>query len=767
MILALLSSFAVAALAPWLHRLSGRSTGWLLGVLPSALFLYFLSFLGDTATGRVIVFSHEWAPALGIALSFVLDGLSLLFALLITGVGALVLVYTNGYLAGHPHLGRFYAWILLFMASMLGLVLADNLITLFVFWELTSISSYFLIGFDHHRESACTAALQALLVTGAGGLALLAGFLLLGHVGGSLEISALSGRSGPIRTHPLYSPILLLVLAGAFTKSAQVPFHFWLPGAMEAPTPVSAYLHSATMVKAGIYLLARVSPVLGGTDLWFYALTATGTTTMVVGAYLALRHTDLKLILAYLTVSALGILVLFLGLGTPDAVFGAMAFLLAHALYKGALFLVAGIVDHQAGSRDVERLGALRSAMPITATVAALAALSLAAFPLTLGFLGKEVLVDVSLQATEGALIRTAALLLASAIFVATAGIVAVRPFFGTAPTTREKDPQEAIPSLWLGPLLLASLGVLFGGWPSLIDDPLVRPAARAFAGESPTLALTLWHGVNLPLVLSTVSFACGIALYLGRRKVHAMAVRTQIRAGWGPQAWYGQLLAGMNRLADRQTKLLQNGYLRFYLTIVVVTTLGLAGSPLFGAAGSADLATTLDLRFYEWIVAGLIPIGAVTAITARTRLGAVAALGVVGYSVGSIFVLFGAPDLAMTQFMVETLTVILLVLVFYHLRLFTAVSRWPAVVRDAAMASAFGGLVTVIVLVGFGLQLHPKISEYFFTHSWSLAHGRNVVNVLLVDFRAFDTLGEITVLAVAGAGVYALLKLKPGGESG
>ena len=768
MVLAVLSSFAVAALAPWLHRLSGRSTGWLLAAAPSALFLYFLSFLGDTAAGRVFVVSHDWAPALGIALSFALDGLSLLFALLITGVGALVLVYTNGYLSGHPHLGRFYAWMMLFMAAMLGLVLADNLILLFVFWELTGISSYFLIGFDHHRESARSAALQALLVTGAGGLALLAGFVLLGHTGDSLEISALVACADVIRSHPLYSAVLVLVLAGAFTKSAQVPFHFWLPGAMEAPTPVSAYLHSATMVKAGIYLLARLSPVLGDTDLWFYALTIGGGTTMVVGAYLALRHTDLKLILAYLTVSALGILVLFLGLGTPEALFGAMVFLLAHALYKGALFLVAGIVDHQTGSRDVEKLGALRSAMPITATVAVLAGLSLAAFPPTLGFVGKELLLDVSFQAGNGAMLRTAAFALASVIFVASAGIVAVHPFFGAAPATRGEKPREAPPSLWLGPLLLASLGVLFGSWPSLVDNSLLRPAAHAFAGPSPAfIPLTLWHGITLPLVLSAVSFAGGIALYLGRRQVHAAAAALQVRAAWGPQAWYGQLLAGMNRLAARQTKLLQNGYLRVYLMIVVATTVGLALRPLFGVATSPDLAATLDLRFYEWIVAGLIPIGAVTAVTARTRLGAVAALGVVGYSVGFIFVLFGAPDLAMTQFMVETLTVILLVLVFYHLRHFTTLSRWPAVVRDAAIASAFGGLITVVVLAGSGLQLHPKISEYFFTHAVSLAHGRNVVNVLLVDFRAFDTLGEITVLAVAGAGVYALLKLKPRRETG
>jgi multicomponent Na+:H+ antiporter subunit A len=326
---------------------------------------------------------------------------------------------------------------------------------------------------------------------------------------------------------------------------------------------------------------------------------------------------------------------------------------------------------------------------------------------------------------------------------------------------------REAVPSLWIGPLILASLGVLVGAWPSPIGDSLVRPAARAVAAEAPTQSLALWHGLNLPLLLSAASFACGIALYVCRHTVRAAAVRLHVRAGWGPQNWYGGLVAAMTGLADRQTKLLQSGYLRVYIMVVIAATVGMAAGPLFRAARATDAVIALDLRFYEWIVVGLIPIGAVAAVAARSRLGAIAALGVVGYSVGLIFVLFGAPDLAMTQFMVETLTVILLVLVFYHLRRFTSVSPWRAVLRDAAMATAVGALMTIIVLVGAGIQLHPKISEYFVMNAVPLAHGRNVVNVLLVDFRAFDTLGEITVLAAAGAGVYALLKLKPGDTSG
>ena len=765
MLVIILSSFAASLFAPWIHRMTGRLAGWLLATLPLGLAIYFGSYIATTSIGESLVSAHDWAPSLGIKFSFLLDGLSLLFAILISSFGAVILVYSGGYLAGHPHLGRFYAYILMFMGSMLGLVLADNLITLFVFWELTSVSSYLLIGFDHHRESARAAALQALLVTSAGGLALLAGFLVLNHIGGSMEISTLLGSAAAVRSHPLYVPTALLVLAGAFTKSAQVPFHFWLPGAMEAPTPVSAYLHSATMVKAGVYLVARLTPVLGGTEFWMYALTITGATTMVAGAYLALKQVDLKLILAYLTVSALGILMLFLGIGTSEAIIAAMVFLLGHALYKGALFLVVGIVDHETGTREAGKLGGLRSAMPVTATTAVLAGLSLAALFPTFGFIGKELLLETLLMAGEGASILTVALVFASIIFVAAAGIVALQPFFGKSVAT-PKHPHEGPPSLLLGPLLLACLGILFGIMPSLIEDALLRPAVQAIVAAPVTLHLALWHGFNPALALSALSFAGGLALYAGRRRAHYTAARMQIDSWWGPQHWFGYLLAGLNRLAQRQTQLLQNGYLRFYLLIIVATTLGLTGSKLFNAIGSISFSKDFDVRFYEWIVAGLIPIGALTAIISQSRLVAVAALGVVGYSVAFIFVLFGAPDLAMTQFMIETLTVILFVLVFYHLPRFSILSTRRALVRDALMALGFGGVITVIVSVGAGIQLYPKISDYFIDNSLSLAHGRNIVNAILVDFRGFDTFGEITVLAVAGVGVYGLLKLKPDKEN-
>jgi multicomponent Na+:H+ antiporter subunit A len=762
MLLAVLSGVAASLAAPWIYRIGHGATGWLLAVLPFGLMIYFGSFLTAVAAGEVFVFSYDWVPSLGIRLSFLLDGLSVLFALLISGIGALILVYSGGYLAGHPHLGRFYAYLLIFMASMLGLILADNVIALYVFWELTSISSYFLIGFEHNRESARAAALQAVLVTGAGGLALLAGVLLLGQAGGSLEISTLLASGELVRGDSLYLPILLLVLAGAFTKSAQVPFHFWLPAAMEAPTPVSAYLHSATMVKAGVYLLARLSPVLGGTEAWLYTLSAVGVVTMVTGAYLALRQTDLKRMLAYLTVSALGMLILFLGVGTTQAVAAAIVFLLAHALYKGALFLVAGIIDHETGARDVNSLGGLRSAMPMTATAAVLAALSLAALPPTFGFIGKEMLLEASLAANDAGLIITIAIVLASTIYVATAGIIVIRPFFGKKLQT-STPPHEAAPSLWLCPALLAVLGVVFAVMPSLLEESLLRPAVQAIAREPVALHLTLWHGFNLPLALSALSVAGGLAIYARLDLVLYALSRLEITSWWGPQNWYRLLLAGLNVVAQRQTQLLQSGYLRYYLMIIIVTTLGFAGSKLFIGIGSATFTPNFDARFHEWVIAALILLAALTAVVFRSRLGAAAALGVVGYGVALIFIFFGAPDLAMTQFMIETLTVILFVLVFYHLPRFAVLSERLAIARDAILALSLGGLITTIVLIGSGIQLYPKISEYFVENSLPLGHGRNIVNVILVDFRAFDTLGEITVLAVAGIGVYALLKLKLG----
>lgn len=763
MLLAVLSGFALACAAPWLYRVCGKGTGWLLAGLPLGLALYFARWLNALPPRGALPFAaYRWFPSLDIELSFYVDGWSLLFALLISGIGALILIYAGGYLEGHPQLGRLYAFLLMFMASMLGLVLADNLLLLFIFWELTSISSYLLIGFDHERPAARAAALQALLVTGAGGLALLAGLLMLGQAAGSYSLAGLIKQGNTLAAHPLYVPIVVLIVAGAFTKSAQVPFHFWLPSAMEAPTPVSAYLHSATMVKAGVYLLARLGPVLGGSLSWQVLVTTGGAVTMLVGAFLALRQTDLKRLLAYSTVSALGVLVLLIGLGRPEALAAAVVFLLAHALYKGALFLVAGAVDHATGTRDVEQLGGLNRTMPVIALAATVAALSMAGLPPLFGFLAKELLYEAVLHA-PAAVWLTGAVVVASICFIALAGVVVVRPFFGPAVETSQ-HPHPIAPSLGLGPVVLAGLGLLLGLGPKVVERPLLTPAVAALQTAAPgeSLQLALWHGWNLALALSGLSLAGGVGLYYYVERLRRWSMPWRLLGRLGPAQGYDLALRGLNSLANFQTRLLQSGYLRYYLMIIIVTAGGLIVSTIVTRTEVLPPLPVAPMRFYEAGVIGLMILAALLTVRSQPRLAAIATLGVVGYSIALFFVLLGAPDLAMTQFLIETLTVILFVLVFYHLPPPKEESVSLARLRDALLASGVGGLMTFLVIVAARVEMDERISGYFVDNSLPLGHGRNIVNVILVDFRGLDTLGEITVLAVAGVGVYALLKLRP-----
>lgn len=758
--LATLSGIILAALAPLIVRaLPQRFVGWVISLLPLGLLVYFASFIPAVARGETFNPRFAWAPSLNVYLSFYLDGLSLLFAVLISGIGAFIMIYAGGYLAGHKHLGRFYLYILLFMGSMLGVVLADNLITLFVFWELTSLSSYFLIGFEHESETARASALQALLVTGVGGLALLAGVILLGFAGGSFEISELLSAREAIVSSEYYVPILILIFLGAFTKSAQFPFHFWLPNAMEAPTPVSAYLHSATMVKAGVYLLARLNPALGQTELWTTTLTVVGATTMLVGGYLALHQTDLKRILAYSTVSALGTLTFLIGLGSTYAIKAAIVFLLAHALYKGALFMLAGAIDHGTGVRDVDRLGGLRKAMPVTAAITVLAALSLAGFGPVLSFIGKEMLLEAVLESETIRALLIVVSVLAGALFVAVAAIITIGPFFGEykAANTVHDPPL----SLLAGPFVMVSLSLIMGVFPSLVETALVAPPVASVLGRPEPIHLVLWHGFTPALALSLTSLGIGFALYRWWRivrRVHSAFERIFV---WGPSRWYEYALSGINGIAKIQTIVLQNGYLRFYVLTIIVTTLGISTYTLFRNGLSVPAIEWSPPHFYEYGIAALILLAAGAAVHSKTRLAAVAALGVVGFGVALIFVLYSAPDLAMTQILIETLTVILLVLVLHRLPRFSRFTSNAARGRDFIVATASGALMTGLVLLASNVKFHESISSYFVERSFPEAHGRNIVNVILVDFRALDTLGEITVLAIAGAGVYALLKLR------
>jgi multicomponent Na+:H+ antiporter subunit A len=764
--IAVLAGFAGALAAPWLYKLARGLAGWILALLPLSIFLYFVSYASQIGAGRIFRASRTWVPSLGVNLSFTLDGLSLLFALLVSGIGALIMIYGGGYLAGHRQLGRFYAYVLMFMASMLGVVLSNNLFGLFVFWELTSISSYLLIGFDHEQEASRSAALQALLVTGGGGLAMLAGLVMLSLAGGSNDISDLVLRGQQVQSHALYLPILLLVLVGAFTKSAQAPFHFWLPSAMEAPTPVSAYLHSATMVKAGVYLLARMSPVLGGTLPWMTIVTVVGAVTMLVGAYLALSHSNIKRILAYTTISSLGTLVMLLGLGTSVAVKAAMVFLLAHALYKGALFMMAGAVYHESGTQDVDEMGGLRRAMPITALVAGLAAISLAGFGPMLSFIGKELLLEAVLEAPQFWVIFTLVAVLAGVVNIAMALAVGYKPFFGPLKAT-PKHAHEAPVSLWLGPGLLALLGILIGVFPGLVSGSLIAPAVQAIYGEQVPVKLSLWHGLTPAFSLSLVVVFVGVAQFWIWPAWRRAATRLGSVLRWGSTWWYYKSLDGLNATARAVTHLLQSGQLHHYVTIIILTTMVLLGYTTLTNGIVLDLQQVSDLRFYEAGLAGLILLAALAAVRSRSRLASVAALGVVGFGVALTFILYGAPDLAMTQLLIETMTVILLVLVLYHLPGFARLSSRVQRGVDIIIALSAGAMMTFLVLVATSVEQFSPISTYFAENSYRLGHGRNIVNVILVDFRALDTMGEITVLSLAGVGVYALLKLRLGKERG
>lgn len=730
-------------------------------VLPAAALLLFVWLAVSTTAVRVVRLPFG-ADALGFSLSFRIDGLALLFAILISGIGLLIFIYGRAYLAGRRDLTRFFGWLSLFMVAMLGVVTAENLLLLFVFWELTSLSSWFLIGADHERKEAREAALQALLVTGGGGMLMLAGFVMLGAIAGSYELTAILARGDAIRSDALYLPMLLLVLAGAFTKSAQVPFHFWLPSAMQAPTPVSAYLHSATMVKAGVFLLARLLPALAGTSAWMAIVGTAGTITMLTGAVMAIFATDLKKILAYSTVSALGSLTLLLGIGSPAAVQAAIVFLFAHALYKAALFMVGGIVDHETGTRDVERLSGLRRVMPWTAAAAIVGAVSLASFGPVLSFAGKEMVVLAMAGTGRWSVALQAAVYTTSMLLAAAAALVAIRPFFG-APSVSEQvhDPSR---SMWLPPLLLAAGGIVLGLLPHGITSLLLAPAAGAVHSEAGAMKVALWHGVNVPLVMAAIATAAGLLLFR-TRSAWMVRVRPLARiSAAGPEAlWNGGLRSAL-RFAAWQTRVLQNGHLRFYLLFIIATLITL----LTVAATTGQIRFRIsfhDALLHEIFFSILILAGAFVAVRSRSRLGSVAALGVVGYSVALLYILFSAPDLAMTQFLIETLTVILFVLVIYRLPRFAELTPPAARWRDIVVCTIAGGVIAALVLAGANEPAEPVLSHYYAANSVEQAHGRNIVNVILVDFRALDTLGEITVVAIAAIGVLALLRLRHEGE--
>ena len=764
MLNAVLAAFVLAFAAPLVARHVPRRAGAIAALLPAGIFLWLLN-QAELALGSGVVERWPWSPLPGVALSFRLDGLSLLMALIISGVGALILFYAGAYMQGQAQAGRLYALLLAFMASMLGLVLADNLIALFIFWELTSITSFLLIGWHIQEERSRAAALQALIVTGGGGLALLAGFVLIGLVGGTWEIAALAAQAGNLQDSALYLPILLLLWLGAASKSAQFPFHFWLPGAMVAPTPVSAYLHSATMVKAGVYLLARLSPALGGTSEWSLLFMVTGLVTLLLGAWLSLKQDDVKRMLAYSTVSSLGLLVTLLGLGTKLATEAAALYLLAHALFKGALFMVAGAVDHATGTRDLRRLRGLAGALPTVALAAGLAGLSMAGMPLLAGFAAKEFIYEAALFSDGSVWLLTLLLLAGNVAFVVVAQQMTLRIFAG-APLRFESFHAPAIP-LWLAALAPAALGLALGLLPELTAT-LAGAAARAIYGAPVTIQLfVLPDSVTPMLLLSALTIVAGVLLYRRRMQLEPWLHWLDQGPRLGPERAFRRLVDGLPRFAERVTALQQNGRLRSYVLWIVGTWLLLLALTwtLRSAPGAPAnlLARLADLRFHELILVLVILAGLASAMLANTLMTLIVSLGVVGFGTAMVFILFGAPDLAMTQFSIETLGVILFVLVLYRLPGVVRLSPRRTVLRDSILTGLAGAVVTLMILVITDAPLVSPLKTWFAGASEPLGHGHNVVNVILVDFRGFDTMGEITVLGIAAIGIFALLKLRPG----
>ena len=764
LLLLLLSLPFFAALLLILLPLGGRRwPAWLAATAPIVGLALLAAVWPHLAAGEAATLHLPWLPAAGLDFDLQLDGLAALFVLLIYGIGLLVVLYGYYYLSDEHSTRRFFTALLLFMGAMLGVALADNLLLLLVFWELTSISSFLLIGYWGERAESRRGARMALAVTGGGGLCLLAGFLLLGEIAGSFSIGSVLAARDIIIADPRYPLLLALVLLGAFAKSAQFPLHFWLPKAMAAPTPVSAYLHSATMVKAGVFLLARLFPALAGTDLWFAMVAPVGLVTLLLGAYLANYQDDLKGLLAYSTISHLGLITLLLGIGTPAAAVAALFHLINHATFKAGLFMTAGIIDHETGTRDLRRLGGLARYMPYTALLGCVAAAAMAGVPLLNGFLSKEMFYGQLLQAAPLGAIWLLPLLawLATAFSVAYSLRFAHGVFLRPAPATFADSPSE--PPRWMRiPIeLLVLLCLAVGIAPGWFVAELLRVAAGSVVGpQLPQYSLALWHGFNPPLAMSIGAMLLGVALYRWREPFGLPLRLVPVDAG---QRAFDALLAlaiGLARGFSRlwHTNRLQRGLL---LWLVCVLLAGVAPWLRHGIAPDWP-NPQLDAQTPLVAVGGLLMgCGALlTVLWRRQRLLAVIAAGVVGLVTALAFVLFSSPDLALTQIAVEVVATLLLLLALRHLPAPASEPRSGVVTRGRNLLLASLGGAGVSALLYFVLT-HPvaTLSGYYLQHSLSLGGGANVVNVILVDFRGYDTFGEITVLGLAGLLLIKLLQ--------
>ncbi|MCO5786450.1 monovalent cation/H+ antiporter subunit A [Pseudomonas sp. G11-1] len=747
---------------PLLTDTKGRSLCALATMVAPVLGLILLwSHAATVFSGGVVVQSWPWIERLGLTISFRLDGLSFLFALLILGIGILVIIYARYYLSKNDPMGRFFFFLLLFMAAMLGVVLSENLLLMMFFWELTSLSSFLLIGYWSHSSDARKGARMALAVTGGGGLALLAGVLLLGQVVGSYELSVVLASGDLIRDHALYPLILVLVLLGVFTKSAQFPFHFWLPHAMAAPTPVSAYLHSATMVKAGVFLLARLYPALSDTDLWFFLVSITGMATLLLGACTALFQHDLKGLLAYSTISHLGLITLLFGLDTQLAAVAAVFHIINHATFKASLFMAAGIIDHETGTRDMRRINGLWKYMPHTATLAMVAASAMAGVPLLNGFLSKEMFFTETLQQHQFGNFSWMVPLVAviAGVFSVAYSLRFIHDvFFNGKPVNLPKfPPHEPSRYMKIPVEILVALCLLVGLVPGFTVAGLLAVAAAAtLGGDLPSYSLAIWHGFNLPLAMSVVALLVGVLIYFGRHRLlgwHVHLPRLDAKN------LFERVIQRLVNQAAMLTLRIENSSLQRYLLWMLLTALLMSGFWLMQLPSLVGPMPMTPVDGATLVGAVLLMLtAAATAYWHRRRLVSLVMLSVVGLFVALAFARFSAPDLALTQLSVESVTIILMMLALFFLpRTSPAESSGLRRGRDLLIAGLAGVLVAGLCLAVL-TRPYESIAGYFLANSLSGGGGTNVVNVILVDFRGFDTLGEVTVLAIAGAAIYALI---------
>lgn len=771
MLFAVFAPLLVALFIPQVSKIKHKiHTGYFVALVPLFIFVYFIQFVGTDF--QPVLQTVNWIPSLGINFDFYLDGLSLLFVLLISGIGTLVVLYSIYYLDNTERLGSFYVFLLMFMTAMFGVVLSDNVFVLYSFWELTSISSFLLIGYWHFNERSRYGALKSMLITIFGGLSMLGGLILLSVITKTTSIQAMIGQTDLILSNPYLPLILIFILLGAFTKSAQFPFHIWLPDAMEAPTPVSAYLHSATMVKAGIYLVARFSPIFSSYEWFFISVSIIGILTLCWGSFMAVRQTDLKAILAYSTISQLGMIMAMLGFGTKAAIFAAVFHILNHATFKGSLFMVAGIIDLKTGTRDIRKLGGLFTLMPITATLALFGTFSMAGVPLPFlnGFYSKEAFFTSTLALNEGTLPITNFLVtvipylaVLGSIFTFVYSMYLFFDVFMKKDKAQIDLNKKYEPSIGMltAPLILVLGVILIGLMPNLFNESFLAHAATSISGETGFAKVSYWHGFSTPFIMSLAVLGIGTVLYTTMNKW--MGIYSVFPGKLSFNHVYDWLMLKTDTASEKVTNFYMTGSLRTYMSIILGAMFVVTFTVMYLTNGFAiDFTDIAPITVLEIVVVASIMIAAVATLFSNNNVGAILILGIVGYGVAILFVIYRAPDIALTQLVIETVTVALFLLTFYH---FPKLKKRKESVKTKTMnlfiSVGFGLMMTLVGISAVSSNWFDKISDYFIETALPIGGGKNIVNVILVDMRGVDTLFEITVLGIAVIAIYGLIKLR------